>query len=137
MGLNIRPSTSQERKLLFLETVLNNTDEVSKISDEAILSGIGAGVSKVAAKAEKDIILAVSQLFPDTAFGDQLDQVAANFGISPRFGALGSSTYIRISGVAGTQYLANTVINLGQQMESGLHWIRILPFLPLVLDMQK
>jgi hypothetical protein len=109
MGLNIKPSTSQERKLLFLETVLNNTDEVSKVSDEAVLSGIGAGVSKVAAKAEKDIILGISQLFPDTAFGDQLDQVAQNFGIAPRFGATGSSTYVRISGTAGTQYLANTV----------------------------
>jgi hypothetical protein len=109
MGLNIKPSTSQERKLLITETILNNTDEVSKISDEAVLSGIAAGISKVSAKAEKDIILAVSQLFPDTAFGDQLDQVAQNFGIAPRFGALGSSVYVRIVGAAGTQYLANTV----------------------------
>lgn len=109
MPLNIKPSTSQERKLLFLETTLNNTDEVSKISDESLLSGIGSGVSKVSGKAEKDIILAISQLFPDHAFGDQLDQVALNFGIAPRFGATGSSTYVRIVGDAGTQYLANTV----------------------------
>lgn len=108
MGLNIKPSTSQERKLLITETILNNTDEVSKIADEAILSGIAAGISKVSGKAEKDIVLAVSQLFPDTAFGDQLDQVAENFGIAPRFGALGSSTYVRISGDVGTQYFANT-----------------------------
>jgi uncharacterized phage protein gp47/JayE len=108
MALNIKPSTSIERKLLITETILNSTDKVSKISDESILSGIAGGLSKVTGKAEKDILLAVSQLFPDTAFGDQLDQVAANFGIAPRFGQLGSSTYVRISGTSGTQYLAGT-----------------------------
>jgi hypothetical protein len=108
MSLNIRPSTSTERKLLAIETILNNTDKVTKISDDAVLSGIAAGISKVSGKAEKDIILAVSQLFPDSAFSSQLDQVAANFGLAPRFGALGSSTYVRISAAAGTQYLSNT-----------------------------
>lgn len=109
MALNIKPSTSIERKLLMLETIINSTDDVSKISDESILSGIAGGISKIAGKAEKDIILAVSQIFPDTAFGSQLDQVAQNFGIAPRFGATGSSTYVRISAAPATVYLANTV----------------------------
>lgn len=108
MALNIKPSTSIERKLLFLETLLNATDKVSKVSDNSVLSGVAGGVAKVAGKAEKDIILAVSQLFPDTAFGEQLDQVATNFGIAPRFAALGSSTYIRIVANPGTTYVANT-----------------------------
>ncbi len=107
MPLNIKPSTSLERRLLFIETLLNNTDEVSKVSDEAVLSAIASGISKVAGKAEKDIILAVSQIFPETAFGTALDDCARNFGISPRFGATGSSTYVRISGTPGTQYLAS------------------------------
>jgi hypothetical protein len=34
--------------------------------------------------------------------------VAANFGIAPRLGAIGSSTYVRISASPATQYLANT-----------------------------
>jgi hypothetical protein len=108
MSLQINPSTSIERKLLFIETLLNSTDKVTKVSDDGILSGVAGGVSKVAGKAEKDIILAVSQLFPDTASGDQLNQVAANFGISPRFGALGSSSYVRVSATPGTTYFANT-----------------------------
>lgn len=109
MPINNTPSTSVERKLLFIETLLNTTDEASKISDESILSGIAGGVAKVAGKAEKDIAILVASLFPDTAYGSQLDVVAANMGIAPRLGALGSSTYVRITATAGTVYLVNTV----------------------------
>jgi Baseplate J-like protein len=107
MALNIQPSTSIERKLLFLETLLNGTSKVSKVSDNSVLSGFAGGVAKIAGKAEKDIMLAVSQLFPDTAYSDQLDQVALNFGIAPRFGALGASTYVKITATPGTTYIAN------------------------------
>lgn len=110
MALDIKPSTSIERKLLFIETLLNSTDKVSKVSDNSVLSGVAGGVAKVAGKAEKDIILAVSQLFPDSAFSDQLDQVALNFGVAPRFGSMNSSTYLRISAESGTVYLADTNI---------------------------
>lgn len=104
MALNIRPSTSLERKQIFIETLLDLTDNVSKISENSVLSAISAGVAKVSGKAEKDIIIAVSQLFPDTAFGNQLDQVAENFGIGPRMGEQGSSTYVRLSADPGTIY---------------------------------
>lgn len=112
--INIKPSTSIERKLLFLETLLNTTQNedgtsrVSKVSNHSVLSGIAGGVSKIAGKAEKDIVLAVSQLFPDNAYGDQLDQVARNFGIASRMSSLGSSTYIRLVADPGTSYIANT-----------------------------
>jgi hypothetical protein len=69
MALNIRPSTSIERKLLAIETILNNTDKVSKISDESILSGIASRYkSKVSGKAEKDIMLAISAIVPGYGF---------------------------------------------------------------------
>lgn len=104
--LNFRPGTSTEYRLLFQETLLNLTTLVSKISDNSVLSGISGGVAKVAQKAEKDIIIAVSQLFPDEAFGASLDQVASNFGISPRFGPQGSSVYVRVFAQPGTVYAA-------------------------------
>ncbi len=110
MALNIRPSTSQERKLVFLETLLNGTDKVSKIGAGSALDGIADGVAKIAGKAEKDVMLAVSQLFPDSAFGTQLDECAADFGIAPRMAALGSSTYVRLSAAPGTTYTASTHI---------------------------
>lgn len=110
MSLNniIKPSTSSDRRLLFLETLLNLTDKVSKISDDSVLSGIAGGVSRVAGKAEKDIFLALSSLFPGLSYGSQLDQVAQNFGIPGRFTNLPSSTYLRITATPGTVYQANT-----------------------------
>lgn len=111
--MNLTPSTSIERKLLFLETLLNvavdenGASKISKISDHSVLSGVATGVAKVSGKAEKDIVLAVAQLFPDRANGSQLDQVANNFGIGRRLLALGSSTYIRLVADPGTQYIAN------------------------------
>lgn len=110
MGLNIRPSTSVERKLLFIETLINNTDKVSKVSDNSVLSGIASGIAKIAGKAEKDIVVAVSQLFPDAAFQGQLDIVAENQGIAPRFGAIGSSAYLRLTANPGTLYQTNVHI---------------------------
>lgn len=109
MALNIRPSTSVERRLLFLETLMNMTDKVSKVSDHSVVSALGGGVAKVAGKAEKDIFLAVSQLFPDYASGQTLDQCAQNFGIAPRFKSQGSSTYVRLVGAPGTVYPVGTV----------------------------
>lgn len=106
MSIAISPSTSIERKLLVIETMLNSTDKISKISDESIVSGVAGGIAKVTGKAEKDIILAMSQIFPDSAYADQLDQVGKNFGVSGRFGVLGSTTFIRISALAGTQYFS-------------------------------
>lgn len=111
-GLNIRPSTSRERKLLFLETLLNTTDKVSKISENSVLSGVAGGVSKVAGKAEKDIIIAVSRLFPDVAYGSELDQCALDYGIAPRFTAQGSSTYLRLMADPGALY------------QAGIHYFR-------------
>lgn len=108
MALNIRPTTSDERRLLFIETLINLSTKISKVSNNSVLSGIAGGVSKVAGKAEKDIILAVSQLFPDSASGDVLDQVAFNNGIAPRFGPIGSSTYVRLTATPGTVYAQST-----------------------------
>ena len=110
----IKPSTSTDRKLLFLETVLNTainddgSSRVSKVSDHSVLSGIAGGIAKIAQKAEKDIALAVSKLFPDDAYGEQLDEVAQHFGVGVRKQALGSTTYVRLVGNPGTQYIANT-----------------------------
>lgn len=106
MSLNITPSTSEERKQLVVETILNKTTKVSKITNNSILNGVSYGIAKVAGKAEKDIVLALGKLYPDTAFGSQLDQVAQDNGIASRFGASQSSTYVRVVGDAGSQYIA-------------------------------
>lgn len=105
MPVNISPSTLEERKKLFAEILLNKTNKVSKVSDGSVLNGVAYGVAKVAGKCEKDIVVAVSQLFPDMAFSSQLDTVAEIYGIASRLGASQSSTYVRVVGDAGTTYI--------------------------------
>lgn len=110
MALNIFPQNQKERALIYIKTLLNNTDRVTKVTDHSVLSAHADAVSKIAGKSEKDIFLALSQLFPDSSYGVQLDLCADTFGISPRFGASGSSTYVRLVATPGTTYLANTNI---------------------------
>jgi hypothetical protein len=109
MSLNniIKPSTSADRRLLALETMLNLTDKISKVSDDSVVSAIAGGVARIAGKAEKDIFLALSVLFPNLSFGSHLDQTAEIFGVPGRITNLGSSTYIRIVATPGTVYQAN------------------------------
>jgi hypothetical protein len=104
--MDITPSTSRDRANLFIETLIDQTDKISKVSRNSVLAGIASGVAKIAGKSEKDIVVAMSELFPDLAFGTLLDQAAKNFGIKERFGALGSTTYIRIKADPGTVYVA-------------------------------
>jgi hypothetical protein len=106
MAINITPSTSNQRKQLFIQRLLNTTSKVSKIAPLSILSGVADGVASVSGKAEKDIILALGQLYPDSADGSRLDIVADNFGIAPRFSTSGSSTYVRLTAEQGTLYQA-------------------------------
>lgn len=95
-----------ELKAIFIETLLNKTDKVSKVSDESVLGGTSFGVAKVAQKALKDIARVESHIFPDGAYGADLDLVAEKYGISPRYGASQSTTYLRVVGDPGTTYSA-------------------------------
>lgn len=110
MALNIFPQNQKERALIYIKTLLNNTDKITKVTDHSVISAHADAVSKIAGKAEKDIFLALSQLFPDSSYGTQLDLCADTFGISPRFTSSGSSTYLRLVATPGTIYLANTNI---------------------------
>ena len=106
MFTNITPI--EELKQLFVEFLLNNTTEVSKVSDNSTLSGIGYGVSKVGQKAMNEVAIVEAHLFPQEAHGDHLDVIAQTRGIAQRFGASSSSTYLRVVGDNGTVYLAGT-----------------------------
>lgn len=100
--------TLSELKQIFLEILLNKTDKVSDISDDSVLNAVAFGSAKIGQKCIKDIAIVESQLMPETAKEEYLDNVAMHFGVSPRRGVLGSSTYIKVVADEGTQYLANT-----------------------------
>jgi len=101
-------STLEELKQIFVEVLLSKTDKVTKVSDESVLNGIAYGVAKLSQKALKEIAIVESHLFPDSAFGDYLDNVAEIFGIAERLAATSSSVYARVVGTPGTQYIAGT-----------------------------
>ena len=100
----IKPTTSLEKKALFLEAVLNETDKVSKISQNSVLSAFAYGIAKVAQKAEKDISIHMAYLYPDYAVGSILDEIASMYGQPPRFGQTGSSANVRLVAQPGTVY---------------------------------
>lgn len=125
--MDIQPSTSQQRRLLFIETLLNSTDKISKVSKHSVNSGVAGGVAKVAGKAEKDIVLALSELFPDLAYDSVLDRAAKNYGFTSRLQALPSTTYVRVVGAPGTTYtpgthtfISNTGIAFNTQVETAI-----------------
>jgi len=89
---------------LFIEMIINNTADVTKVSPNSVLSGMAWGMGKAGQKAAKDVALVETHLFPDFASGQYLDNIAQFYGIPPRFGAAGSSTFIRLVGTAGTVY---------------------------------
>lgn len=102
--------TVEQLKQLFIEILLNKTDKLSDISDHSILNATAYGVAKIAQKAMKDIAIVESHLFPDLASGQYLDNSATLFGVSGRYAAAGSSTFIRLIASPGTQYISGTHI---------------------------
>lgn len=97
-----------ELKQIFLEIFLNKTDKVSDVSDESVLNGIAYGCGKLAQRTLANQAVIEGHIFPDTAYGEYLDQLAVIRGVSPRFGAAVSSTYIRVVADEGTSYIAGT-----------------------------
>lgn len=102
-------TTVDELKQIFLEILLNKTDRISDVSNESVLNGIAYGVSKLAQRLLVNQAVVEAHLFPDTAYGKYLDEIAATRGISPRFSSQGSSTYLRVEATPGTAYVASIV----------------------------
>lgn len=98
-------TSSEELEQLFAEILINKSQgKVNKVSPHSVLSGVASGVAKIGQKTLKEIALIESATFPDSANGEMLDFIAQKSGVAPRFGASGSSTYVRISADEGTTY---------------------------------
>lgn len=95
-------------KQMFLEILLNKTDKVNDVADESILNSFSYGVAKVGQKMLVNLSVIEGHIFPDTAYGEYLDELAKIKGVAERFGAAGSSTYVRLSASEGTTYLRQT-----------------------------
>lgn len=97
-------------KQMFLEILLNKTDKVNDVSKESVLNGIAFGSAKVAEKCLVNQAVIEAHLFPDTAYGIYLDEIAKRRGIGARFSASGSTTYLTLTAAQGTVYDKNTVV---------------------------
>lgn len=105
----IRQSTKLELESIHIEAFINNSqNKVTKVSDHSALRGLIRGNVETAKKALKDIVLAVSHLYPDLAFDSTLDNIAEMLGVAARFDAAQSSTWVRLVGDEGTFYQAGT-----------------------------
>lgn len=100
-----RIHTIDELKEIFVETLLNKTDKVTKVSEGSVLNGIAYGAAKIGQKVTKDIAIIESHIFPDSAYGEYLDKIAKLRGVSQRKGKSESSVYVRLFGTPGTQYI--------------------------------
>ncbi len=108
-------TTVDELKQIFTEILLNKTSAVTKISDGSAVNGVAFGAAKIGQKTMKDVAVLEAHLFTDSGFGDTLDRSARLNGVSERFGARQSSTYMRVEGDVGTTYLpqTNTFVSTG------------------------
>lgn len=97
-------TTVDELKQIFIEILLNKTDKISDVSNESVLNGIAYGCAKLAQRLLVNQAVVESHIFPDTAYGEYLDELASIKGISPRFAETGSSVYIRLEGEDGISY---------------------------------
>src|SRR5690349_24727316 len=101
----IRLTTEQELEALHVETFINTTQgRVTKVTDHSVTRGLIRGNVRTSKKALKDIALATSHLFVDSAYGTALDDVADERGIAPRLAACQSSTWVRLVADEGTIY---------------------------------
>lgn len=96
----------EELKQIFLEIFLNKTDKVSDVSDDSVLNAIAYGNAKLTQRTLTNQAIIEGHIFPDSAYGEYLDNLAAIRGVSPRFGAVGSTTYVRVTADEGTSYIA-------------------------------
>jgi uncharacterized phage protein gp47/JayE len=109
----------EELKQIFTETLLNQTDKITKVSPGSVVNGIAYGVAKLAQKTLKDVAVIEAHLFPDSAVGQYLDTLAELKGVAPRQGALKSSGFVRVVGTPGTTYTAgvNVFSGSGQKFD--------------------
>lgn len=98
----------EELKQIFLEIFLNKTDKVSDVSDDSVLNAIAYGCGKLTQRTLTNQAIIEGHIFPDSAYGIYLDNLAAIRGVAPRFGAAGSTTYVRVTADEGTSYIAGT-----------------------------
>lgn len=103
-----KPTSQEELVQIITEVFFNKTDKITKVSKHSGLSAFFNTTAKVGQKAIQEVARNEAYLYPDSAFGTQLDKIADNYGVASRFGASKSSTYVRVVGNPGTSYISGS-----------------------------
>ena len=99
----------EELKNMYEELFLASTNNVTKIAPASVVNAHAYGTAKLGQKILKDIATLEANIFPETSFGTHLDNIAQLRGLPTRFGALESTSYVRLYAPNGTVYLAGVV----------------------------
>lgn len=97
--------TIADLKQLYVETFLNHTTKISKISDLSVLNAHAFGIAKILQKDLKDLAILESQMFPELSSGTYLDNAAKRAGNLSRFSSSSSSTHVLVYADPSTVYL--------------------------------
>lgn len=97
--------TIADLKALYVETFLNHTSKISKVSDLSVLNAHAFGIAKMLQKDLKDTAIIESQIFPELSSGAYLDNAAKLVGSTVRLSAAGSSTYVLVYADSGAIYV--------------------------------
>jgi len=97
--------TIDDLKALYVETFMNHTNKVSKVSDLSVVNAHAYGVAKLFQKDLKDTAILESQIFPELSSGSYLDKAAMRVGGLVRLGAAASSTFVLVYAEPGTSYI--------------------------------
>lgn len=111
------PTTIEQLKTMYEEMFLANTNLVTLISPESVVNAHAYATAKLSQKILKDVANNEANMFPDSAFATQIDAQLQRNGLPPRFGALESTTYLRIVADPGTIYDHTTVSFTGKHGE--------------------
>lgn len=112
-------------KNILLEIFFNKTNKVTKVSDHSVVNGIFYSLSKLLQKGMKDSAIVESEQFPESGYGQDLDVTAKRQGLKGRYASLHASTYVRVVGEYGTQYVAEENIFItsgGAQFKASSDW---------------
>lgn len=107
--------TIADLKSLYVETFLNHTSKVSKISDLSVLNAHAFGIAKIFQKDLKDTAILESQIFPELSSNGYLDNAAKLVGVDSRLTASGSSTHVLVYADPATVYVPGDSIFVSNQ----------------------
>lgn len=99
-----KPLTVEKLKAIATEMFYNRTRLVTKTGKGSVINAMLYVLAKLAQKIINNIATLETYLFPESATGERLDEIAKLRGVSPRGGATKSSVYLLVIAKSSSDY---------------------------------